>query len=191
MDIDIDFKTTFDPRRLMKQAVPASMVKNGQLAKHNCGHYFQSIPIDKVTGFAAIPYEEAQILGYFKIDFLHLSVLDKFESKDEMRRMVREEPDWTYLQDEEQVVKLFHISKHADLLARVKPKSVQQLADCLALIRPGKKHLLSKYMQDKNSAAIRKELYSRSDGYYFKKSHAISYALTIVLQLHLIAQGRL
>jgi DNA polymerase III alpha subunit len=168
------------------------MVKNGALVKHNCGHYFQQIPIDKVTGFAAIPYEEAEALGYFKIDFLHLSVLDSFDSKAEMREMLQREPDWSILLDESQVPKLFHVGKYADLLTRIKPNSVQQLADCLALIRPAKRYLLSKYMKDKDSLATRRELYQKVEGaYYFKKSHAISYALTITLQLHLISQGRL
>lgn len=192
MDIDIDFKSSFDPRRLLKQAIPASMVKKGELVKHNCGHYFQTIPVDKVTGLAAIPYEEAQVLGYFKIDFLHASVLDTFNSKEEMRELIEREPDWSILQDPAQVLKLFHISKHHEMLAQIKPKSVQQLADCLALIRPGKRHLTRRYLQDKNDLETRRMLYQRSaDGYYFKKSHAISYALTIVLQLHLITQGRL
>lgn len=190
MDIDIDFPTTFDPRRLMKQAVPASMVKNNDLVKHPCGHYFQTIPIDQQTGLAAIPYEEAEVLGYFKIDFLHLSLLDQFTSKSEIRQLIHQEPDWTLLQNPEHVAKLFQIHKNEKLLRRVKPTTVQELADCIALIRPGKRHLLEAYLQDK--PGTRKHLYAREEGgYSFKRSHALSYALTIVLQLHLISQGKL
>lgn len=192
MDIDIDFQTTFDPRNLMRQAVPASMIKNNDLVKHNCGHYFQTIPIDRETGYAAIPYEEAEVLGYFKIDFLHLSVLDKFSSKQEMRSLLNKEPNWELLQDPEHVSKLFHIHRYVDLLADVRPTSVQELADCLALIRPGKKRLLQRYLRNPADPETRKLLYIKEEGgYSFKRSHAISYALTIVLQLHLIAQGKL
>lgn len=188
MDIDIDFPTTFDPKRLMKQAIPASMVKNGQLVKHPCGHYFQTIPRDEVTKLSAIPYEEAEVMGYFKIDFLHLSLLDHFTSKDEIRRLMNIPPDWSLLLHTSNVHKLFQIHKHADLLKEIKPTSVQQLADCIALIRPGKKHLLESYKEDPDRTRV--QLYANNtDGYYFKRSHAISYALTIVLQLHLIAQG--
>ena len=190
MDIDIDFSSTFDPRQLMKQAIPASMVKNGQLVKHPCGHYFQTIPIDSFTGFAAIPYEEAEVLGYFKIDFLHLSLLDSFKSKDEIRQLIAQEPDWSLLQNPEHVAKLFQIHKNEKLLRRVKPTSVQELADCIALIRPGKRHLLESYLHDK--PGTRKQLYAKEEnGYSFKRSHALSYALTIILQMHLISRGTL
>lgn len=190
MDIDIDFKTSFDPTDIFDQAIPASMIKGQDLVKHPCGHYFQQIPVDPVTKLAAIPYEEAEVIGYFKIDFLHLSVLDKFSNKNQIRELIKHDPDWSLLLDPIQVEKLFQISKHHELLSIVQPKTVQELADCIALIRPGKKHLLRQYLQ--NKAKTRSELYMRSEnGYYFKRSHAISYALTIVLQLHLIELGRL
>lgn len=190
MDIDIDFSSTFDPRQLMKQAIPASMVKNGQLVKHPCGHYFQTIPVDSHTGLAAIPYEEAEVLGYFKIDFLHLSLLDKFKSKEEIRQLMSKEPNWSLLQNPEHVAKLFQIHKNEKLLRQVKPSSVQELADCIALIRPGKRHLLDQYLRDKSRT--RTQLYAKEEnGYSFKRSHALSYAFTIVLQLHLISRGTL
>lgn len=187
MDVDIDFKTTFDPLDYFDEAIRASMVnKDAQLIKHPAGVYFQSIPQDSITKFAAIPYKNAEELGYFKFDCLHLSVLDYFESKDEIRELIKIEPDWMLLESAVHVQKLFQLAKHYDVISLVKPKSVQELADCIALIRPGKRFLLDAYV--KNRDAIRTELYRRDPEakYYFKKSHAISYALTIVLQLHLI-----
>lgn len=190
MDIDIDFPTNFDPRSIMKEAIPASMIKGRDLVKHPCGHYFQTIPVDHHTGLSAIPYEEAEVLGFFKIDFLHLSVLDNFKSKAQIRALIKEPPNWDILLDETSVSKLFQIHRNHRLLTKVRPHSVQELADCIALIRPGKRHLVDAYISNKSKT--RPLLYARSDdGYYFKKSHAISYALTIVLQLHLIELGRL
>lgn len=188
-DIDIDFPTHFDPQQHFKNAVAASMVKNNELVKHPCGQYFQHIPVDKQTGLSAIPYEEAEVLGYFKIDFLHLSLLDQFSSKTEIRQLVKKDPDWSMLLDPTVVEKLFQIHRHYDLLSKVKPQSVEELGDCIALIRPGKKHLLAPYL--KNKTATRVELYRKSDdGYYFKRSHALSYALTITLQLHLLKREK-
>lgn len=185
MDIDIDFQSSFDPRSLLPQAIPASRVHKGELVKHPCGFYFQNVAVDDQTGLSAIPYEPAEQEGYIKIDFLHLSLLDEFKSKNEIRRLMQKQPKWELLQDPEHVSTLFQIHKHADLLSRVKPSSVEELADCIALIRPGKKHLLEQYLKDKRST--RAELYRKdTSGYYFKRSHAISYALTIVLQLHMI-----
>jgi DNA polymerase III alpha subunit len=189
MDIDLDFPPSFDPRTIFPQAVPASMVRDGDLAKHPCGHYLQNIPVDNVTGWAAIPYEEAEVMGYFKIDFLHLTTLDYFESKKEIRALLKREPDWDILMNEEHVQKLFQISKHHYLISQVRPKSVQELADVVALIRPNKRHLLQEYKQNKEK--IRPQLYRRGsdDKSSFKRSHALAYAMTIVLQLHLIEAG--
>ena len=186
MDIDIDTKTTFDPTKVFDKVVTASMVKNGDLVKHPCGCYFQSVPVDPHTNLSAIPYEQAEEVGYFKIDFLHLSVLDYFESKQEIRTLLKIEPNWDLLLLEQHVSKLFQIHKHHRLLTRIRPRSVQELADCIALIRPGKRHLIDDYIIDRNKVR-ESELYAQDEeGYTFKRSHALAYAMTIVLQLHLI-----
>jgi len=193
-DIDIDLRDDFEPTRIFPTAIPASMVKKQQLVRHNCGVYFQSIPVDPVTGIAAIPYEEAEVLDYFKIDFLHLSLLDNFESKDEIRRLIDVEPNWDLLLDEEHYPTLFQISKQYLLISQVVPRSVPQLADCIALIRPSKKHLINQYVRSTASGrvAMRDELYRKPHGdqQWFKKGHAIAYALTIVLQLHIIERKK-
>ena len=160
--------------------------------RHNCGTYFQAVAHDPILNVAAIPYREAQELGYFKIDFLHLSVLDDFKTKAEIRQLMKEEPDWELLRDSDQVEKLFHIKNHFDLINRLQPKTVQELADAIALIRPGRRHLTDKYMADKEF--VRDYLLyvkNPQDEYSFKRSHAIAYAFNIVLQLHLIEQGKL
>lgn len=189
MDVDIDFPTEFDPLEYFKTAIRASRVYNGNLTKHNVGVYFQEIPQDGMTGFAAIPYKQAQELGYFKIDFLHLSILDNFKTKQEIRDLLKQDPDWSLLMSADVVSKLFQIHRHYDLIRELQPKSVIELADCIALIRPAKRSLIQSYMRNKD--LIRPQLYLKPDNDlpYYKKPHAVAYALTIVLQLHLIKQG--
>lgn len=168
------------------------MIKDCGLVKHPCGVYFQHIASDPISGVAAIPYREAQELGYFKIDFLHLSLLDDFSSKSQIRTLLKLPPDWKLLEQEAVVEKLFHIKNHFSLINRLRPKSVQELGDAIALIRPGRRSLVDLYMLDKEQ--IRSTmLYARNnqDDYAFKKSHSIAYAFNIVLQLHLIKQGLL
>lgn len=192
MDIDIDLQTKFKPTEYFDNATVASMLSKDELVKHPCGAYFQNIAQDPTTQLAAIPYKEAQQLGYFKIDFLHLSVLDDFTSKEEIRALMKVAPDWDLLLDEEQVSKLFHIKNHFDLINRIRPTNVHELGDAIALIRPGRKHLLDKYMQDKEFVRDHM-LYVKNadDEYSFKRSHSIAYAFNIILQLHLITQGKL
>lgn len=189
MDIDLDFPSHFDPLKYFKDAIRASMVKDNQLVKHPAGVYFQPIPVDPITRLAAIPYEQAEEIGYFKVDFLHLSLLDCFETKNQIRMLLNQEPDWSLLEDKSVVERLFQIHKHFELISQIKPRSVQELADCIAIIRPSKRQFLYAYLKDQEK--VRPFLYRKNneDKSSFKMGHAISYALNVVLQLHLIKAG--
>jgi DNA polymerase III alpha subunit len=183
-DIDIDLKTEFIPAALFPW-VRASRVKDDKLFPHPCGVYPQNIPVDLITGLSAIPFKEAEDLGYSKIDFLHLGLYDYFNTREEIEELLEVEPDWGLLTLPQEQVKLFQLSKHGDILSLIKPKNIEELADVLALIRPGKKQFAKLYQSQKE--ATRRILYAKDEtGYSFKKSHAIAYSLVIVLQLHLI-----
>lgn len=175
------------------------MVNNqGDLVPHTVGAYLQAVPVDPLTGLAAVPYQEAEELGCFKIDFLHLWIYDRFESREDIKELLKVEPDWTLLQIPSVVQGtnkdpgVFQLAKHGELLRKVKPRSVIELADCLALIRPQKAFLLDLYLRDREKA--RTMLWTKDDredggGYGFKKAHAIAYAYVIILQLHLLKAG--
>lgn len=183
-DIDIDFPTTFSPEKLFPEATRAMIFSDNALRKHNCGIYFQNIPKDEMSNLAAIPYDVAAEYGYQKIDFLHLSILDSFHSKQQIRQLVNTEPDWGLLSDPSIVDQLFQIKNHFDVVSTIKPKSIQELADIIALIRPGKRILLKDYIS--NRERVRPLLYRQKseDKSSFKRSHAIAYAHVIVMQLH-------
>lgn len=184
-DVDIDTQPNFDPIVLFPDWVRASVVKNEKLGPHPCGVFPQAIAVDKVTGLSAAPYDSAEELGYFKLDFLHLTPYRFFESRAEIEALLEIEPNWDLLLLERHVEKLFQLSKHGDLLKKLQPRSIEDLADALALIRPGKQELLPLYLKEKE--ACRVLLYMKDDsGFAFKKSHSISYAMVVVLQLHLI-----
>jgi DNA polymerase III alpha subunit len=187
MDVDIDLPTSFKPENLFPW-VRASLVKNEDLHPHPCGVYPQNITKDPITGLSAIPYKDAEELGYYKIDFLHLGVYDHFQSRAEIDELLKVEPDWGLLTLPSEQKKLFQLSNHGDILTAVKPKNIEELADVLALIRPGKKQYAKLYRTQRD--AVRRILYAADEsGYSFKKSHAIAYAMVIVIQLHLISKG--
>ncbi len=190
MDVDIDVPPSFDPKQHFPSWLRAAVLRDGKLTPHPCGVYPQAMAQDAFTKLAAVPYEEAEDLGYLKVDFLHLNVYALFKSREEIEELVKKDPDWTLLQLPSTWTKLFQLAKHGDLLQKVKPRTIEELADCMALIRPGKKGLLGLYLKER--ASCRRGLYAKDDeGYSFKKSHALAYALVVVLQLHLIEQGRL
>lgn len=182
-DIDIDTTSSFDPKSIFN-CTYASRIFNNELCKHPVGVHFQNIPVDDVTKLSAIPFDHIADYGFYKIDMLHLSVLDIFDNKQQIKALLKKEPNWSLMLYKENVQKLFQLSKHYDLVKLLKPKSIMDIADCIALIRPGKMDLLAKYMSDKESA--RKLLYTKTSTSDYKKSHAVAYAHIVVLQLHLI-----
>jgi hypothetical protein len=188
-DIDIDTTSDFIPKNVFSDCVYASRVMNGELLKHPVGVHFQNIPVDPVTKLSAIPYDHISEHGYFKIDMLHISVLDSFTSKQDIKKLLKKEPNWNILLDSNHTHKLFQLNKHYELLKKVKPTSIMELADCIALIRPGKMILLNKYIA--NKSFIRPILYQKQSSSDYKKSHAVAYAHIVVLQLHLIQAGLL
>ena len=192
MDIDIDLQNNFNPKDIFPDVIQASRIDDGEIKKHNVGWYFQSIPTDPVTGLSAIPYKDAEEYGFFKIDFLHVNVYDKFNSKSEIRELINKDPNWDLLLDRNNYTNLFQISRHFDVISRIRPQSIPELADCIAIIRPGPRALLDSYVNSNNEdrAKLRALIYdNNNEGYTFKKSHAHAYALTLSLQLHLIAKG--
>lgn len=189
MDIDIDISPNTKIGEIFNWT-RASLVKNETLQPHPCGYYPQNIAVDAYTNLAAIPYAEAENAGYFKLDFLHLHFYQNFSSRHEIDRLLQLPPDWGLLQLPSVQEKLFQLAKHGDLLVEVAPRDVDELADVMALIRPGKKVLLGLYKKDKINT--RKLLYAPDEnGFAFKRAHSYAYAMVVVLQLHLFEMGKL
>lgn len=187
MDIDIDTPTSFDPKALFPEVTYASVITNGKFRKHPAGVYFQTVPSEPTQGVSCVPYNIAQHFDLFKVDFLHLSMLDVFDTKEQIREMTNTDPDWRMLEDEEVVSELFQLKNHFDVLHFIKPKSIQELADCVALIRPGRRYLMDSYHS--NPEAARRELYKQPlPKGCFKKAHAIAYAVNISMQLHMFTK---
>jgi len=184
MDIDIDFSDRNKILDLIDHRV-AMRKDKGKSVKHNTGIYAQEIPHDPFTNLSTIDYETAESRGYFKIDFLNVSIYDGVENEEHLQRLLNIEPLWILLEHREIVEKLFHINAHYDLVSKLKPTSIEQLAAVLAIIRPAKR-----YLNEKSWNEIMREVWERpaEDQYFFKRSHAIAYACAIVVQLNLICE---
>ena len=183
-DIDIDFPDRTKVLDIIKH-VPAII---DPTKKHNTGVYCHEIPTNPLTGFASIPYEESEERGYFKIDFLNVSAYDGVRSEEHIKELLAVEPLWELMYEKDVCDQLFHINGYHTLLADLKPTSISELAMVLALIRPGKKHLLP-ICKEKGFEAIKDEIWTRNEeAYFFKHSHAIGYAHLIVMQLNLICE---
>ena len=184
-DIDIDFVDRSKVLEIIKH-VPASIDGN---KKHNTGVYVQPIPINPLTGYANIDYKTAEDRGYFKIDFLNVSAYQGVRNEDHLVQLLNTEPLWDLLHEKEVCDQLFHVNGYHTLLNALTPKTIEELAMVLAMIRPGKKHLIP-ICQDQGFQAIKDDIWVKpiNDSYTFKKSHGHSYAALIIVQLNLICE---
>ena len=186
-DIDIDF---FDRTSLLSKIphIVAGRNDRGEYKHHNTGVYLQNIPVNPLNGLATIDYETADQRGYFKIDFLNVNAYQGVKNEAHIKQLLSVEPLWDLIYEKEVCDQLFHINGYHNLVAQLKPRSILELATVLALIRPGKKHLVSICIE-KGFQAIQNEVWIKTDeGYSFKKSHGIAYAHVVVMQLNLICQ---
>lgn len=190
-DVDIDFPDREAILSKISHVAASHFVKN-KLVKHNTGVYFQKIPYNPLTDSASIDFESAENRGYFKIDFLNVSAYNGIKDEAHIERLLAVEPIWELLEEKDICDNLAHVNGYNVLLKELKPRSVEELAMVLALIRPGKKHLTSKCIT-KGFDSIKNDIWTKpTDGtYIFKKSHAISYAMLIVMQLNLLCETML
>jgi hypothetical protein len=181
-DIDIDFAD----RSIVLDKIKHRVAKLDTEKKHNTGVYVTEIPHNPVDMLSTIDYEKAEDRGYFKLDFLNVSLYKDIKDEDHLLRLMKKEPMWELLQHEEFTDQLFHLNGHGTVVKKLCPTSVEQLASVLAIIRPAKRHLVNKTWNE-----IEKQVWVKpSDGsYYFKKAHAIAYAHAIVVQMNLLCEG--
>jgi len=183
-DVDIDLANRNDFLKHV-DCIPASVIRDGKMTKHNTGVYFQKMPVMPLTGLAALDYKEAEQAGYLKVDFLNNHVYAGVKSPAHLDKLVEQEPLWDMLNYAEIIGQLFQINQHADLVIQHKPQTLEQLAQVLAIIRPAKRHL-----QGKSWEEIAQTVWepAQDNSYFFKHSHAISYALVIVVQMNLLRE---
>ena len=185
-DVDIDFYDRDNTLKLFKHA-PASIIRNDKIEKHKTGVYFHSTPVHPVTGVSTLDYKVAEERGYFKIDCLNVNIYKNIKSEKELVELMIQEPDWDMLDDQKIVDQLFHLNGHHNIVSTLRPRTIEQLAAVLAIIRPAKRYLMKKAWPD-----ITKEVWVKpSDGsYFFKKSHAVAYAQAIVVQMNLFSRAK-
>jgi hypothetical protein len=182
-DIDIDLA---DRDQLLKliSATPARQWHQGQVRRHNSGVYVTDIPYDPVNQCAAIDYETAEELGYFKIDLLNMSVYQLINDPDHYEQLLKQEPPWSRLwTDPDWAQQLVHVGNYTELLATMRPDSVPRMAAFISIIRPGKAHL-----QNRPWTEVFESVWDGDDskGFVFKKAHAIGYAALVALHMNLL-----
>ena len=182
-DIDIDFADRSKILELI-QHIPARQNHEGQVRRHNSGVYVTDIPRDPFLNCAAIDYEEAENRGYFKIDFLNMSVYQGIRDPAHYQWLLDQPIPWQrLLEDSAWPRQLVHVGNYTTLLASMRPDSIPRMAAFISIIRPGKAHL-----QDRPWDEVFASVWDGDDsrGFVFKKAHAVSYSMLVALHMRLI-----
>lgn len=184
-DIDIDCAD----RQLVIDRIQctAASIREGKYPKrHNTGVYVTDIPYDPSTETSSLDYREAEERGYIKLDLLNVNLYTMVRDEEHLVSLMRE-PDWTMLNDRTIMERMIHIHRHYDTMRRMPEpiNSIPRMAMFLALIRPGKRHLIGKTWQEVGESIWDKD----GDLYTFKKSHAVAYAQLVVVNMNLYEEN--
>src|SRR6056300_304815 len=172
-DIDIDFAD----REIILNQVKHRIAKLPTGKKHNTGVYVTECPHNPVDNLSTIDYKTAEERGYFKLDFLNVSIYKDVRDEAHLQQLMDREPLWELLEHSEFCSQVFHLTGNEELVKRLSPKNLEQLAATLAIIRPSKR-----YLANESWDRIDAEVWLKPDdgSYYFKKAHAVSYAVACV-----------
>lgn len=181
-DIDIDFSNR-DIALDDLTCIMATETRQGERRRHLSGVYFHDIPVDPLDGLAVWDYQEAEQRGYFKIDFLNNTIYREVRDEAHLVALLNTEPPWEVFDDPEIVAELAHIANYFDVIQMIRPRSIDDLAVCIAIVRPGKVYLIGR-----PRSQIDREIWAKTEKYHFKRSHAYSYAAAIVVQLNLMVE---
>jgi DNA polymerase III alpha subunit len=181
-DIDIDFAD----RDIVLSKLQHRVAKLDTGKKHNTGVYVTECPYNPIDNLATIDYKTAEDRGYFKLDFLNVSIYKNVRDEAHLQELMEREPIWELLKHPEFTSQVFHLSGNEELVSTLEPSSIEQLAAVLAIIRPSKRYLAKDVDWDR----INREVWTKpEDGsYYFKKAHAFSYAMACVVHMNLLCE---
>lgn len=183
-DVDIDFADRQKVLSVVPHIGATIITDNRQRTAHNTGVYVTEIPRDPFTNRAGIDYREAEDRGYIKLDFLNVGLYSQVRDEAHLNELMAAAPPWHKLYEPEFCAQLIHIGNHYNTLIKMPEavNSIPRLAMFLAVIRPAKRHLIGLPW-----AEVAKTVWDKptDGGYYFKKSHSVSYAHLVVVNMNL------
>jgi hypothetical protein len=185
-DIDIDVANR-DQALAVLEHTAASIIRDGKITRHNTGVYFTETPLDPFTNQASLDYQAAEEHGYIKVDILNVGLYQQIKSEQHLHELMNQEPAWDRLYDSDFCSRLIHIGAHYDTLIRMPEavNSIPRLAMFLAVIRPAKRHLIGRTWREVAESVWEKPT---DNSYYFKRSHSVSYAHLVAVNMNLLSQ---
>ena len=91
-DIDIDFAD----RSIILHEIKHRVAKLNTGKKHNTGVYANEIPHNPIDNMSTIDHKTAEERGYFKLDFLNVSIYRDVKDEAHLTQLMERIPLWNY-----------------------------------------------------------------------------------------------
>ena len=111
-DIDIDFAD----RSVVLSKIQHRVAKLDTGKKHNTGVYVTECPHNPIDNISTIEHKSAEDRGYFKLDFLNVSIYKDIKDEAHLQELMERTPIWQLLEHEDFSEKVFHLNGHNALL---------------------------------------------------------------------------
>jgi len=119
-DIDIDFAD----RTSILNKIDHIVARLDNNKKHNTGVYVTEAPHNPVDNICTINHKDADDRGYFKLDFLNVSIYKSVKDEQHLTELMERIPIWQLLEHKDFSDQVFHLNGHSELLQQLKPTSV-------------------------------------------------------------------
>ena len=96
-DIDIDFAN----RDVVLSKIQHRVAKLDTGKKHNTGVYVTECPHNPVDNLSTIDYKTAEDRGYFKLDFLNVSIYNDVKAEAHLQQLMEKEPQCDLLEHDD------------------------------------------------------------------------------------------
>ena len=110
-DIDIDFAD----RDIILSHVKHRVAKLNTGKKHNTGVYTTEIPHNPIDNLSTIEHKTAEERGYFKLDFLNVSIYKEVKDETHIKELMEKEPLWQLLENVEFLHSFHYVFISGDL----------------------------------------------------------------------------
>ena len=139
-------------------------------------------PIDNIC---TVDYKTAEDRGYFKLDFPNVIIYKDVKDETHLTSPMRKEPSWELL--ETGLPTKFFVSGLSDPIETIEVHPVEQLAATLAIALSAQRHSAN---EDWKTILEEVWINPTNGEYYFKKAHALSYAVACVVHMNLICENQ-
>ena len=93
-DIDIDFAD----RDIILSQLKHRVAKLDTGKKHNTGVYATEVPHNPIDNLSTIEHKTAEERGYFKLDFLNVSIYKGVRNEKHLTELMEKQPLWQLLE---------------------------------------------------------------------------------------------